>query len=248
MATVGDLIRGSMRKIGVLAAGEALDAGEGADALTIFRQMLDGWSNESLLIPVVNTVTKTLIQGQSQYTIGIYPSPQPVPLPDNHIETARPQIIQNAFIRDTYSTDYSLTKMGGRFYSDISRKTTQARPSRYYVRDGWPLDTILFDSAPYTDDVLHLEVLQPLSEILPTASLVDVIDLPPGYERALVFNLCLDIADEWGREVTSTIAVNAVNSKKQIKRANKKDLTLRADRGAVSKRSGLGTYIISSGP
>ncbi len=70
--TVGDIIRSAMRKIGVLAAGEPLPANEGDDALQVFTQMVDAWTNETLLIPVVNVVTFQLTNDISEYTIGIY--------------------------------------------------------------------------------------------------------------------------------------------------------------------------------
>ena len=143
--TVGDIIRSAMRKIGVLAAGEPLPANEGDDALEVFAQMVDSWSTETLLIPVVNVVTKVLVENQPEYTIGIYPEPVPDPLPSNHIETARPERILSAFIRDRYETDYIQEIIDVKTFSRISRKTNASRPSRFYIREGWPMNTILFE-------------------------------------------------------------------------------------------------------
>ena len=246
--TVGDIIRSSMRKIGVLAAGEPLPANEGDDALEVFAQMVDAWTNETLLIPVVNVVTKVLVENQPEYTIGIYPEPVPDPLPSNHIETARPERILSAFIRDRYDTDYIQEIIDVETYSRISRKTNTSRPSRFYVRKGWPLNTILFESVPYQDETLHLEVVQPLSEILPTACLTDVINLPPGYERALIYNLCLELAPEWGKDISPLVATQAVEGKKWLKRNNYRPLVLGADRAVATQRKGIGTYIIEQGP
>ena len=214
--TVGGIIRSAMRKIGVLAAGEPLPAHEGDDALEVFKQMVDAWTNETLLIPIVGVVTHTLVGDQSEYTIGIYPEPKPVPLPDNHIETARPERIIAAFIRDQYQTDYIQEIIDVKTFSRISRKTNASRPSRFYIREGWPMNTILFEAVPYDGETLHLEVIQPLSEILPVAGLTEVINLPPGYERALIYNLCLELAPEWGKQVTPLIATQAVDGKKWL--------------------------------
>lgn len=246
--TVGDIIRSAMRKIGVLAAGETLPANEGDDALQVFRQMVDAWTNETLLIPVVNVVTKQLIDGVSQYTVGAYPSPQPIPLPSNHIETARPERILSAFIRDQYNTDYILQPIDVETFSRISRKTNASRPTRFYIRKGWPLNEILFESTPYAQETLHLEVVQPLSEILAATSLIEEINLPPGYERALIYNLCLDLADEWGKEVSALVAVHATEGKKWLKRNNYRPLVLGTDRAIATHREGKGTYIIEQGP
>jgi hypothetical protein len=246
--SVGDIIRASMRKIQVLAAGEPLPADQGDDALETFTQMVDAWSIETLLIPVVNVVTKQLSNDVSEYTIGIYPEPVPVPLPINHIETARPEKILSAFIRDQYATDYKIKFMDIVTYNDISRKTNASRPSRLYTRKGWPLNDLIFDSVPYADETLHLEVIQPLSEFLSTAKLTDIVNLPPGYEKALINNLAIDLADEWGKSVSPVIATNAVEGKKWIKRSNYRDIVLKCDRAIATQRKGIGTYIIEQGP
>jgi hypothetical protein len=246
--TVGDLIRSAMRKVGILGAGEPLPPEDSDDSRVIFAQMVDGWTLESLLIPVVSVVTKTLVTGESEYTIGIYPDPQPVPLPATHIETARPEKILAAFIRDGYETDYPQEVIDVTTFSRISRKTNSSRPSRFYLRKGWPLNTILFESLPYADETLHLEVIQPLSQYLSTASLTDVVNLPPGYERILIYNLGIDLADEWGKQVSPAVATIAVQGKKRIKRSNYRKLVLSLDRALVNRQRAKGTYIIEQGP
>lgn len=248
MATVGDIIRASMRKLGVLAAGEPLSADEGQDALEVFTNMVDAWTNETLLVPVVSVITHQLDQNQAEYTIGIYPEPRPDPLPSNHIETARPERILTAFIRDGYETDYQLSIIADATYAGISRKTNASRPSRLYVRKGWPMNTLLFESQPFTNEVLHMEVIQPLAEVLPTSSLVTEINLPPGYKKCLVDNLCLELAPEYGRDIATVVALQAVEGKKQLKRANYRKIVMRTDRAIASQRTGKGTYIIEQGP
>lgn len=243
--TVGDLIRSAMRKIGVLAAGEPLPPSEGDDAKQVFSQMVDSWALESLLIPVVGVVTKQLLSGVSEYTIGIYPDDE---IPDSHIETARPEKIISAFIRDSYDTDYPQEIIDSKTFNRISRKTNSSRPSRIYVRKGWPLNTLLFESLPYADETLHMEVTQPLSEYLSTASLTDVVNLPPGYEQVLIYNLAIVLSDEWGKAVSATVAAMAVDGKRKIKRSNYRMLVLGLDRAIYNQRRAKGTYIIEQGP
>lgn len=244
MTTINDLIRMSMRKIGVLASGEPLNADEGQDALLCLQMMIDSWNNETLLIPTINVVTKDLINGVTEYTIGNYNGGT---APDNHIETARPKEILSAFLRDKTGTDYIQQIITTKTYSRISRKHNIGRSGYMYVRKSFPLDTILFTSAPYSGDVLHMELVQPLSDILKTASLVEEVNLPTGYQRAIVYNLCLDLADEWGRQISPSVATIATESKKLIKRNNYRTLTLGIDRSLVGRRTGLGTFDIRSG-
>jgi len=244
--TVGGIIKSAMRKIGVLEAGEPLPAHEGDDALDTFRQMVEAWALETLTVPVVNVVIKTMTVESNAYTIGIYDGV--LPIPDTHIETARPEQILTAFIRDTQQTDYYLESMTDTIYATISRKVNQSRPGRYYLREGWPSSTILFDSIPYINESLHLEVIQPLSGMLPALNLTEEINLPPGYERTLVNNLCIDLAPEYGKQVPQSVAAMAIDGKKKLKRSNWRDLISKVDRAAVTQRSRKGTYIITQGP
>lgn len=246
--TVRDLIKTSLRKIRVLGSGEALQDNDGADAKEALTAMVDAWTLESLLVPVVGVVTFQLLSNVSEYTIGIYPDPVPSPLPENHIEVARPEKIVTAFIRDQYSTDYIQSVMYADTFAGISRKTNGSRPSRFYIRKGWPLNTILFESAPYADETLHLEVISPLSEVLSTASLDTVINLPPGYRQALIYNLAVLLATEFGKSVTSDLAVFATQGKRHIKRSNYRPITLGVDKAIASQRRASGTYIIDQGP
>ena len=133
-------------------------------------------------------------------------------------------------------------------FTRISRKTNSSRPSRFYVQQGWPVSTILFESVPFANETLHLSVLQPLSGLLPAASLTEVVNLPPGYRKHLIYNLCLDLADEWGKMPSEVIAKQAYYGKQWLKRKNMRKIVLGADRAVATQRKGIGTYIIEQGP
>lgn len=163
-------------------------------------------------------------------------------------EEPRPKQIKSAFIRDSSGTDYPQEQMTAEQYALISRKSNSSRPYRFYVRDGWPLNTIIFDSAPFDSDTMIMECLQPLSGILTTSALTDVINLPEGYENVLIYNLCLELAPEYGKEPTSLIATKAINGLKWLKRNNAKPLKLRVDNGLMPRNNSSGNYIIESGP
>lgn len=248
MVTIRKLIESSLRKINVLAGGEDMKPDEGQDALLTFQMMVSGWANETLTIPVTGVVTKTLVVGEPEYTIGIYPSPQPDPLPENHIETPRPQQFITAMIRDSAGTDYRMDIMDAARYSQISRKTNASRPSRMYVRHGWPMHTILFESQPYDSETLIMEVLQPLEGILATDSLDTVINLPPGYERALLYNLAVEMAPEYEKTPSGVVLGVAAQSLKMLKARNSRPLLLDVDRALVDTQKGKGTYEITQGP
>ena len=237
-----------MRKAGILGPGEPLPAGEGDDALFAAHGMIDAWSIEELMIPVVSVVTHTLQKGEAEYTIGIYPAPVPDPLPLTHIETARPTQIVSAAIRDEAGTDYPVDFISSESYNLISVKSTEARPHRAYIRNSWPLNTFLFSTVPYANETLRMDVKQPLNEVLPTLALTEDINMPPGYKQALIYNLAIILSEEWGQSPTQTMVSLAASNKKRIKRANYQPVTLRVDAAIRNRRRNVGTYIIESGP
>lgn len=223
-----------MKKIGVLAGGEPLPADEGDDALKTFQMMISAWSNETLMIPLSTVITHSLQTQFNEYTIGIWDSIDPIP--DNHIETVRPQKYLSTFIRSVDGTDYPIKTMTQDMWSRISRKDITSRPSRMYIKDGYPLDTILFDSNPYEGETLHLQVQQPLEGFIQNDSLVDTLIVPSGYEQALIYNLAIELAPEYGKEISQIVFGIAQKSKSDIKRMNAKIPVLRAPKGLTPTR------------
>jgi hypothetical protein len=74
MTTPYDIITRSLKDIGALAAGEVPTADEAQDAFDMFNDMLDQWSNESMMVFYKTEVIWPVIQGQTQYTIGPNPN------------------------------------------------------------------------------------------------------------------------------------------------------------------------------
>lgn len=243
--TVRKLISASLRKIGALEAGEPLSSDEGADALDALTGMVSLWSLETLMIPVTGVVTIDLVEGVSEYTIGIKSDPDADVL--SHKQVARPEKIVSSFIRDESGTDYPVDAIYATGFANISRKANVSRASRMYVRTGWPLSTILFASAPYASDVLHLEVLSPLSTILPTSTLDTIIDMPPGFLEAITYGLALRLASEYGRQITSDLVGLAAQSKALIQRSNYKPSLLTVDNALLRNRRGSYSDHINGG-
>lgn len=61
------------------------------------------------------------------------------------------------------------------------------------------------------------------------ASVNDEIELPPGYERALRYNLAVELYPEYGKEPPASIYSAAQESKAAIKRMNIKPSYLVTD-------------------
>jgi hypothetical protein len=65
-----DLLTGSLRKINVAAAGEALDASDAADGLQVLNDLLDSLSTDKFFVYTANEAILAWTPGQFQYSIG----------------------------------------------------------------------------------------------------------------------------------------------------------------------------------
>lgn len=70
MTTPFDIVSRALKDIGALAAGEVPEADSAADAFDMLNDMIDQWSNESMMIYNVTEIIFPLTAGQTQYTIG----------------------------------------------------------------------------------------------------------------------------------------------------------------------------------
>ena len=125
MSTARDLIKRSLRIVGVLAEGEAASAAQGADALTALNSMLDSWSIEGLTINARTTEQFTLTTSQQSRTWGA----------GGNFNSARPLVIESAQLRTgsgTTQQDYPMEIIDLPKWNAIPNKTlTGDYPSNF---------------------------------------------------------------------------------------------------------------------
>lgn len=218
--TTRDLLSSSLRVIGALASGETLLANESTDALTGLNQLLDSWSTENLLIPNKAREVFPLVSSQGVYTMGT----------GGTFNTTRPMRIENAELQITSSNpaiEIPIKILTKDEYARILLKTmTSTYPLYLYAEGTYPLETINLWPVPVQVNNLALYSWKPLANV---SNLSTALSLPPGYERALKYNLAIDLAPEYGRPVTAEVAAIAVESKAAIKRMNSKPQYLAVD-------------------
>lgn len=249
MSTIRDIIKITMQKMGVLAAGEDVSDQDGDDARAHFALMVDGMATHPMITPIVTVVSKVLVVGQADYTIGIYPAPAPDPLPSNHIEGTQPVEYLSAFIRDASGTDCQIRMIPQNEYASISRKLISARPSQLYVQQGWPLTLLRLDTAPHDTEQLFLTVKKPLADFIATSTINTEINLPPGYEQMFIYNLYIELASTWSKPIPAEVAYMARETMRRIKQQFNKPGTLKFSSHLTSLgRGNSGTYDITGGP
>lgn len=223
MATALDMIKRSMRLIGVLGKDQEPTAAESSDALNVMNAMLDAWSIERLMVYQIQQITYSWPSGQQTRTIGTA----------GQFATAWPISIESAFV--TYqSQDYPLIVCNNRTeYDALISKTVQSTiPEILMFDQSYPTGNLYLYSVPSENVTLKLNTWKPLQSF--TALTTD-LSLPPGYQRAIEYNLALDIADEYGKQPSATVVTNAAKSKAAIKSLNVPTLVSQLDPGLSSR-------------
>lgn len=211
MSTSRDLINSSLRLLGVLASGEAAGAAEATDGLASLNDLIDSWSTESLLIPNKVREVFPLISGQQTYTMGT----------GGNFDTSRPMKIENALVQipgGSPVTEIPVKILTKDEYVRIVQKTaTSSFPQYLYPDNANPLTSLSFWLVPNQSLNVVLYSWKPLAQL---ANLSTALSLPPGYSRALRYNLAVELAPEYGRTVAQEVAAIASESKAAIKRMN----------------------------
>ena len=233
MATAGDLINQSLRLIGVLEAGKTAESQDSEDALDTLNQMIAGWSNEKLMTYVLDDVDKALTADDGTYSIG----------PTGDIEVLRPVRIASAYTRDSASQDRTIEIINNAQWSQITLKSQPSSYPKYlYYRPDMANGQINLWPLPSSGLTLYLEVWH---QIVSFSSLTSAVSLPPGYERAIKFNLAEELGLEYSDadiSLLDRIKAKAVESKAFIKNVNNKDIPV-----LTSPLAGRGRFNIKSG-
>lgn len=205
MTTARTIIKRALQKNGVLTKGESPSADEASDGLSALNDLIGSWSNDSLLIYARLSESFPLVSGQASYTIGS----------GGNFNTTRPLQILTAFTR-IGSIDYHMDIVNGIEYDKITQKNISSSiPDVLFYDGNNPLGTITIYPVPTTGD-LYIRSEKQLSEF---TTLDTDIDFPPGWERALIFNLAIELASEYGQQVDQATYEIAMNALAKIKTA-----------------------------
>lgn len=228
-----DHITGALRLLGALATSETPSASEATDALNALNIMLDSWSNESLMIPSKVREVFPLTAGQQSYTMGS----------GGNFNTSRPIEIENALIQPsglTPALELPLEKLTKDQFQEILIKgLNSSLPLAFYPEGTYPLETVNIYPVPSVGSNIVLYSWKPLSQI---TTLQTSVVLPPGYDRAIKYNLAIELAPEYGKPISDIIIQIAMESKANIKRSNAKPVYLGVD-NALQPKSGYWNWM-----
>lgn len=235
MATPRDIINKSLKLIGVLAQGESGTADQLADGLESLNDMLESWSTENLIIHKEVTEDFSLVAAQQTYTMGT----------GGDFNTTRPvEIINMTWQDDSVSPvlELPIEVITQKIWKYTQLKGTSSNIITHaYVNYGDSLVTLKFWPVPSAARKVSITAQKVLTTY---TSLSTAIALPPGYLRALKYNLALEVAPEYGVDASPRVDRIASLAKSNIKRQNIKPRTVGSEiarlqsKGAFDYRTG----------
>lgn len=200
MATVNDIVTASLRLCGMRDETDTTRLAEGLEA---FNTMIKSWE-EILQYAPVEESAYTLTAGTESYTIGS----------GGDIDTDRPTKVKSAFIRDSANNDHILSVLlTKKEYDEIYDKDASRRPDALYYAPEYSLGKIYLDSAPATAEDLYLTTFKPFSVY---SSLNDTLSFPLEYEKALIYNLAVDLAPEYNVQLIPSVIEQSILTKNAI--------------------------------
>jgi hypothetical protein len=209
--TVLEAVTRAFRAIDIVSLGETIETNIRDDGLRILNDMLDTWSTERLMVWAVKRVLYTLT-GAQVITIG----------PGCDINVPRPPRIERfgLVLLDNPSLPLELPMESLTFDGwacIVNKDITSSVPRAAYYDLSFPIGKIYLWPTPTTAHQLAVYLWQELLGFNDTAN--DIV-LPPGYARAIHYNLICEIAANYGKEPSPTIQRLALESKAQIARIN----------------------------
>lgn len=208
MAVAHFLVDRSLRLLEQIGSGETPTDDEYADALLVLSDLIDSWRNEKLMCYAMQEETLTLSAGDPSYTLG----------GPGDSGNERPVTIDRAWIVDG-DISYEVAAMNESEYAAIPAKTTQSNwPDRFLYRPSMSNGTLIVYPVPDATRTMKL-----LTRSVVTAPLLSTanVTVPPGWSRAISYNLAVELAPEYGVSVPPAVAKGAVESLASIKRANR---------------------------
>ena len=209
-ASAGEIIKGSLRLIGMLAEGEEPSADTMQDSIMAMNQMIQSWDTERLA--VFNTMDQVFIWPAYEMTRTIGPS-------GNFVGDRPIEIDDATYFKDPQSgLSFGVKLINQQQYDGIAFKTvTSTYPQVMWVNNTFPDMTMTIYPVPIKALEWHIISVEQLKEV---DSVATDMTFPPGYLRAFRYNLAMELAPEFGVEPSQQVTRIAMTSKRDLKRIN----------------------------
>lgn len=225
-----------MRLIGATASGESISAAEASDGLTTLNSMLDQWNAERLMVFTSSRQVFSLVGGQQVYTMGTggdFNVPRPVKIDRMGIislsNPAQPLELPIDYLTDAQWAGVPV------------KNIASTLPYEVWDDGGFPLRSLTFWVIPTVACQTAIYAWTALTEF---TSLTTNLTFPPGYEKAIVYNLAVDLAPEYGdgSGLPALVEATAKEAKGIVKALNIPIVDLQCDVALVNPRGAAYNY------
>ena len=209
--TARELIRRSLLQLGVIANRTTLPADQAADAFATLNDLVASWALERFNVFHTPRLELVMTPGQGVYQWG----------PGGDIDQPRPLRLEMALLRveDTPPYEWPVAVLTQAQYEQgvTMKQFSSLYPEAVYLESTYPLARLHVYFVP---QAAHTLALFPWMRFITFASLDTQVTLPEGYERALRLGLMVELAPEYGREVSLITLRNLDEARRAIKTAN----------------------------
>ena len=226
--TVRDVIAGAFR----LLAGDdrsGFEADDFNNALLSLNSMLQTWTTESLSVWTINRIVLPLTPGTQTYTLGT----------GGTLNTPRPTWIENMAILQTSVTpniEIPIQIMQDQDWMNLPVKDVSSTfPTACWPQGDYPLNTLNFWPKPTEACSVVMYLPGPFGGF---ASINDAFAMPNGYERAIRYNLAVELGPEYGIEAPPSVQGIAQMSKRQLQIINYQPNYLTVDSALLQRSNG----------
>lgn len=227
ITTARDIISAALRKVGVISlqAGESPTSAMASAGLDDLNMMLKYWSTRRFVLRAATLLGGyNLTASDRDYSIGS----------GGDFDTTCPLDILATYYRDSNSYDYPLRILTRQEYDGyVDKAVTTGQPQCLFFEPGATQQatrtgTVYIYPVPDSADTytLYMRALVPLTSF---AGLTTDYDLPDEYLEAVVYNLAVRVAPDYGRPISAETAAIAANSFETILRLNVPRMVARTD-------------------
>ena len=255
MSTIRKLITGSLRLINVISTNEEPTADDTDITLKALNGLVDSLSNDLLNIFTFSPYRFLLVPNQETYLLGpatddagnptgadwVTPRPMRIeqaklllyPTVDGSTVTVSPSTLVLP-LRDLSVAEYSGLRL---------RMLPNQWPTGIYDSGSYPCRSLSFWPVPTQQNAVEVWLWDPLDLY---ASLDVELNLPPGYERYLRFKLAVEVAPEFGKDISQSVLQSMLDAEANIKKLNQTHPLSGASQLGASLSAGGSGYVYSS--
>jgi hypothetical protein len=209
VSTAKTVIENSLKIAGIVGLGKQPSGALVIDGLSRLNSMLSYWSTGPFAIHFITREALTFVASDGDYSIGT----------GANFNTTRPIEVLDSSVTVSGS-EYDVKVREREEYDAISVKTTPGIPYMMYYEPTFPNGTLYFYFVPNSALTFNLKSIKPF----PTYALADSMNLPPGYEFAIEYNLAVLLGKAAGKPLDGTdlgIAKESLDSLKNINFASR---------------------------